>query len=68
MDVNIWFQFSRTIYERQEQVYTYGRSSFLADLGGYLGLLLGFSCFTLYEITRGACSKFAKTGKAHPVV
>ena len=41
------FRSSPTI-QTIEEIYLYTGSDLLADIGGYLGLLLGVSAFTLY--------------------
>jgi hypothetical protein len=47
--------------EVQEEVWLYGTSSFIAEVGGYLGLLLGASCYTVYEeLIRFFCKKRKK--------
>ena len=35
-------------YDEKKQYYIYDLSSFIADVGGYMGLLLGCSIFGLY--------------------
>ena len=35
-------------YDEKKQYYIYDVSSFIADVGGYMGLLLGCSVFGLY--------------------
>ena len=41
-----------------EQKYGYILDDFIADVGGYLGLLLGASMWSLYEIFIEACRRF----------
>ena len=36
--------------EVHEQQFIYGVQNLIADIGGYLGLLLGLSIFTIYQI------------------
>ena len=36
-------------YNIKEQYYTYGLNSFVADFGGYLGLLLGHSILSVFD-------------------
>ena len=36
-------------YEEKEQYLIYDFDSFIADVGGFLGLLLGFSIFSIYK-------------------
>ena len=37
-------------YEEKEQYYIYDNNSFIADIGGLLGLLLGWSIFGLFDM------------------
>ena len=39
-------------YFVNEQYYTYGPNSFVADFGGYLGLLLGHSILSVFDFGR----------------
>ena len=41
----------------REQYYTYGFGSFVADIGGYLGLLLGNSILGFYDGISGIYEK-----------
>ena len=36
-------------YEEREQYIIYDTSSFIADVGGYMGLMLGVSLMSIYE-------------------
>ena len=47
------------LYHIREQYYTYGLNSFVADFGGYLGLLLGHSILSAFDLGRDviACIK-----------
>ncbi len=45
-------------YEAKEQYYVYDMNNLIADIGGYLGLLLGHSVFSLFCIMREAGAKF----------
>ena len=47
------------LYHIKEQYYTYGLNSFVADFGGYLGLLLGHSILSAFDFGRDvfACIK-----------
>ncbi len=42
-------------YEEKAQYYTYGWDSLIADIGGYLGLLLGHSVLSLALMATGKC-------------
>ncbi len=44
------FMFSSGKYEEREQYYVYDIDSLIADVGGYMGLLLGHSLYSLYLI------------------
>ena len=46
-------------YEEKEQYVVYDTDSFIADVGGFLGLLLGHSMLSLYQLA----SKWIKDGK-----
>ena len=43
------FAFVDGSYEEKEQYLIYDFDSFIADVGGFLGLLLGFSIFSIYK-------------------
>ena len=49
VDLSVGIHVRQTKVEKQEQVLLYGGSDFIADVGGYLGLLLGVSCFSIYK-------------------
>lgn len=40
----------RTRVTTETQRYLYTISNFVADVGGYMGLLLGMSCFTFFKM------------------
>ena len=44
----IMFSIARSKHEVREHYSIYDRNSFIADIGGYLGLLLGHSLFGIY--------------------
>jgi hypothetical protein len=44
-------------YNYMEDYYTYDESSFFADVGGYLGLLLGHSIISFYDIAKATYQK-----------
>ena len=51
----------------------YGNESFIADVGGYLGLLLGASLLSLIEelieaFTKNCCGKYRKTYDDSPKI
>jgi hypothetical protein len=43
------FLFETGTYEVKKQYYVYGSDSFIADIGGYLGLCLGMSILTFFD-------------------
>ena len=47
--VQIWLYYGTSRVTVKEQYYTYGFDSFIADIGGYLGLLLGNSILGFYD-------------------
>ena len=47
--VELSWHFDRGQYEEKKQYLTYDNNNFVADFGGYLGLLLGHSVLTFYE-------------------
>ena len=44
------FVYPRGEYDLVEEYYIYNWGSFIADVGGYLGLLLGYSALSMYHI------------------
>ena len=48
-DVHLKFSFGDGSYEVKEQYLLYDYDSFIADVGGFMGLLLGCSVFSLYQ-------------------
>ena len=49
-DSNINFLMPEQAITLQDEKVTYDMSSFVADFGGYLGLLLGLSIIDLYQL------------------
>ncbi len=45
-------------YIEYSYYYSYTGSSFFADVGGYLGLLLGHSLLSFYDIAKEGARKF----------
>ena len=45
-------------YEEREQYVIYDTNSFIADVGGYMGLLLGCSLMSLYNDVEALIKKF----------
>ena len=44
------FVYPRGEYDLIEEYFIYNWGSFIADVGGYLGLLLGYSVLSMYQI------------------
>ncbi len=44
-------------FMQEEQYYTYGVGNLVADIGGYLGLLLGHSIINFYDWGKALWSK-----------
>ena len=54
-EVNLWLYISmrETSYVQEEQYFIYDINSFIADVGGYMGLLLGSSILSLFDEVEG---------------
>ena len=50
-----------TSYVQEEQYIIYDLNSFIADVGGYMGLLLGSSILSLYDETERLISTFYRS-------
>ena len=50
-------------YEEREQYIIYDTSSFIADIGGYMGLMLGVSLMSIYENAETLFRKMLKRRK-----
>ena len=49
-ELHLQFRMMHTSYEEKEQYIIYDVDSFIADVGGYMGLLLGSSLLSLYKV------------------
>ena len=47
--VRLSLEYPRGEYDLVEEYYIYNWGSFIADVGGYLGLLLGYSLLSMYQ-------------------
>ena len=47
--VKLSFIISSGEYEKKEHYFIYDGNTLIADIGGYLGLLLGFSIFSIFK-------------------
>ena len=43
------FRIGKTSYKEEEQYVIYDFNSFIGDVGGFLGLLLGYSALSIYD-------------------
>jgi hypothetical protein len=48
-EIRLYLWYGSTKFERKTQYLTYDLSNFVADFGGYLGLLLGHSLLSFYD-------------------
>ena len=60
------FQFEDGTYDVREEYIVYDTSNFIADVGGYLGLLMGHSILSIYYLCTGWLAKM-KVGRYHVV-
>jgi hypothetical protein len=58
--VTLGLFYTSNIYLVQEQYLTYDWDSLVADFGGFLGLLLGHSIFTLLDASWSLGKRFVK--------
>ena len=49
-ELHLQFRMMHTSYEEKEQYIIYDVDSFIADVGGYMGLLLGSSILSLFDL------------------
>ena len=52
-------------YREGRQYYTYDINTFLSDFGGYLGLLLGYSIVSFFDMAQEILTFFIKKGEKH---
>ena len=50
----IQISYSGSNYVEKEEYLVYGATNLIADVGGYLGLLMGHSILSLYDLAKGA--------------
>ncbi len=58
------WQYSNTDYVVRKEYLTYDENSLIADVGGYLGLLLGHSILNIFDVLVHACG-YLTTLKLH---
>ena len=52
-------------YREGTQYYTYDVNSFFSDFGGYLGLLLGYSIVSFFDMAQDLLTGFAKKAESN---
>ena len=52
------FKIGKTSYKEEEQYVIYDFNSFIGDVGGFLGLLLGYSALSIYDELIGMIRRF----------
>ena len=57
--------FSTNMLTVMEEVYSYPFYSLLAEFGGALGLFLGFSFMTFWDLVENIIKKITKLGQSH---
>ena len=55
--MKLFFEFEGGSYDVREEYIVYDTSNFIADVGGYLGLLMGHSILSIYYLSTGWLSK-----------
>lgn len=55
--VQFQMQYSSGDYVEEEEFFDYGFKDFVADFGGYLGLLLGHSILSFFDFWQELCLK-----------
>ena len=59
--IRLEWQYMNTDLIVRKEYFTYDINSLIADIGGYLGLLLGYSILSIYEwIIRNICKAVKK--------
>lgn len=59
--LQVQFFFSANTFHTTSQYLAYDTQNLIADIGGYLGLLLGYSLFDFYDIAKLATSSLWKS-------
>jgi hypothetical protein len=55
--VFLYYFYASGRYEEKEYYYSYDANSFLADAGGYLGLVLGHSLLSFYDVMQSGLAR-----------
>ncbi len=61
-EINLEFFFKTGRHEVMEQYLVYDYDSLMPDIGGYMGLILGYSLFTFAELFTECCKKRIEGG------
>ena len=61
--IELMFEFSDGMYNLNEEYLVYNIDNFIADIGGYLGLLLGQSIFSIYSMSAEWLAKHVRAIK-----
>ena len=61
--IELWFEFRDGMYNINEEYLVYDYNNFIADIGGYLGLLLGHSILSIYSMSADWITKPIRTIK-----
>ena len=56
--LHLQFRILDNSFKVEEQYELYGMDSFIADVGGYMGLLLGISLLSIYRVVEHSTKKF----------
>ena len=62
-DIHLTFQYRDGMYNLNEEYLVYDYNNFIADIGGYLGLLLGHSILSIYSMSADWITKPIRTIK-----
>ena len=57
-NLKLAFSIGKTSYKEEEQYVIYDFNSFIGDVGGFLGLLLGYSALSIYDELIGMIRRF----------
>ena len=58
MPLTLQFYYQGSRYDITSQYLAYDIENVIADTGGFLGLLLGYSLFGFYDMAKSALSKY----------
>ena len=64
-EIAMYMFYANGRYRMGRQYYTYDFNSYVSDFGGYLGLLLGYSIVSFFDMTQEIFTYFIKKGENH---